>query len=72
MGKKKEELYQADLDLCNDVGPCFRFEQNKPKCSNCPLDKRLPEGAQNENTGSNQNRDSPNPGTGTGQGPEER
>ena len=30
MGKKKEELYQADLDLCNDVGPCFRFEQNKP------------------------------------------
>ena len=42
MGKKKEELYQADLDLCNDVGPCFRFEQNKPKCSNCPLDKRLP------------------------------
>lgn len=33
MGKKKEELYQADLDLCNDVGPCFRF---KPKCSNCP------------------------------------
>jgi hypothetical protein len=57
MGKKKEELYQADLDLCNDVGPCFRFEQNKPKCSNCPLDKRLP-----ANYGENRRR--PNENTG--------
>ena len=25
MGKKKEELYQADLDLCNDVVQRFNI-----------------------------------------------
>jgi hypothetical protein len=30
-----KELHQYDLDLCKD-STCWRFEQDAPKCNNCP------------------------------------
>ena len=35
---KDKELYQADLDLC-EIGKCFRFDKDLPKCANCPYTK---------------------------------